>query len=313
MELSVVLPALNDRDRLVRALDALADRVPAAETIVVNGPSVDGTSGTVRDRTDVDVLVEVDDRGVNVARNAGIARARGDVIALLAPGLAVEEGWYDAVRETFAGSEAPAAATGPTCHSLRGGRTAPAAERTTVAGREVLEVDGGNAAFDRAALEAIDGFDEYLPTGGARDAAHRLAAADRPVEWVPSMAVRGELAADGGPRQWPVPPADGRTDRAVAWPYRAQAYRLAKNYGPGRAAIVRVARRAVADGAAAFREVLGGDAGIGEWVAEGRRVLGGALTGLRDGSVARLRDRPEHNPEGLTARADRAVAVYDRR
>jgi len=313
MELSVVIPALNDRDRLVRSLDALGERVPATETIVVNGPSVDGTSGTVRDRDDVDVLVEVDGRGANVARNAGIARARGDVIALLAPGLVVGEEWYDAVRDAFAGEAAPAAATGPRCHSLLGGRTAPAAERTEIGGREVVQADGGNAAFDRESLETIDGFDEYLVTGGVRDAAHRLAAADREVAWVPTMTVRDEFAADGGPLRWPVPPSDGRTDHEVAWPYRAQAYRLAKNYGIGRATLARVARRAAADGRTAFREVISGEAGLGGWTAEGRCVLRGVAAGLRDGVLARLRDRADRNPEGLSARGDRAVVVHDRR
>jgi len=37
----------------------------------------------VRDRDDVDVLVEISDRTVNVARNAGIEVATGDIVALV--------------------------------------------------------------------------------------------------------------------------------------------------------------------------------------------------------------------------------------
>lgn len=72
MDLSVVVPTLNGRDRLAACLDALAAHAPEAEVIVANGPSADGTTGMVRDRDDVDVLVEISDRTVNVARNAGI-------------------------------------------------------------------------------------------------------------------------------------------------------------------------------------------------------------------------------------------------
>ncbi|ERH11958.1 MAG: hypothetical protein J07HB67_00969, partial [halophilic archaeon J07HB67] len=38
MELSVVVPTLNGRDRLATALDALTAAAPTAEVIVVNGP-----------------------------------------------------------------------------------------------------------------------------------------------------------------------------------------------------------------------------------------------------------------------------------
>jgi glycosyltransferase involved in cell wall biosynthesis len=72
MQLSVVVPTLNDREHLGATLDALAERVPSAEVIVANGPSTDGTTGMVRDRDDVDLLVEVSDRVPNVVRNAGI-------------------------------------------------------------------------------------------------------------------------------------------------------------------------------------------------------------------------------------------------
>jgi len=312
MDLSVVIPALNDRDRLVRTLDALTERAPAAEIVVVNGPSVDGTSGTIRDRADVDVLVEVDARGVNVARNAGIARARGDVVALLGPGLVVEEGWAPALRNAFAEGP-PAAATGPSRRSLRAGRTADQVEHAEVGGRRVTQVNGRNVAFTCEALEAIDGFDEYLVTGGARDAADRLAARDREVAWVPEMGACREVAADGGDSRWPVPPADGRTDHEVAWPYRALAYRLTKNYGVGTASLSGVLRRTFADGRTALAEVFRGESGLGRWVGDGRCVLRGTAAGLRDGTLARLRDRAGHNPNGLSGRGDRAVAVYDRR
>ena len=54
MQLSVVVPTLNARRRLVACLDALAAVAPESEVVVVNGPSADGTTGIVREREDVD-------------------------------------------------------------------------------------------------------------------------------------------------------------------------------------------------------------------------------------------------------------------
>jgi hypothetical protein len=174
-------------------------------------------------------------------------------------------------------------------------------ERRTIAGRTVTYFNGGNAAFRRAALDDIDGFDEYLLTGGARDAAHRLAAAGREVVWEPEMSVRGEFGADGG-----------RAERDWHWRYRALAYRLTKNYGVR--ASWRVVRHALVEGAGTLREVAAGDRTPSGWLGGGREVATGGAVGLKDGLVARLRDRsPRRNPRGLSARSDRAVAVYDRR
>src|SRR6056297_1961745 len=103
MDLSVVVPTLNGRDRLAACLDALAANVPDAEVIVVNGPSADGTTGMVRDRDDVDVLLELSERNVNVARNAGIRAATGDAVSLVSYHYAVEDSWYDGVVEAIEG------------------------------------------------------------------------------------------------------------------------------------------------------------------------------------------------------------------
>jgi len=110
MDLSVVVPTLNGRDRLAACLDALAAHAPEAEVIVANGPSADGTTGMVRDRDDVDVLVEISDRTVNVARNAGIEVATGDIVALVDYDNRIGEGWLDAVR---AGLDDADVVTGP--------------------------------------------------------------------------------------------------------------------------------------------------------------------------------------------------------
>ncbi|TKX53533.1 glycosyltransferase [Halorubrum sp. SP3] len=325
MELSVVVPTLNGRDRLAACLDALAANAPDAEVIVVNGPSADGTTGMVRGRDDVDVLVEISDRTVNVARNAGVEVATGDAVALVDYDNRVEPGWRDAVS---AGLDAAPVVSGPVTAIPRSETAADAdpaegtdskrpdeaavdgqntPERRRIAGRAVTYFEGGNVAFRRDALRDLDGFDEYLRVGGARDAAHRLARVDREVTWRPAMAARRELptptAADGG-----------RSAHEWGWKYRGLAYRLLKNYGVRPTVLLRTGSHAVGDALGAARDVVRGESTPTRWAATGRDVLLGLTGGTSDGLVARRRDRsPARNPNGISTRADRAVAKYDRR
>ena len=307
MDVSVVVPTLNGREQLGACLDALAANAPAAEVVVVNGPSADGTSGMVRDRDDVDVLVEIDERNINVARNAGLDRASGDVIAFVDYSLAVEDGWFTALREGIAAvptdGDHRGGVTGPTHRQLRAGVTTENEEVREIRGREVRYFNGGNVAFRREAIEGIDGFDEYLRTGGARDAAHRLAGLDYEVAWRSGMCVRREIEADGG-----------RKERDWRWRYRSLAYRLVKNYGFRPGVVYRLLRHAGTDAVEGLRGVASGDRSPSSWLAGGRDVVRGGFRGAAEGFLARLRDRdPRHNPNGWSRRTDRAVTVDDRR
>ena len=299
MELSVVVPTLNDRDELRGCLDAISAESPS-EVIVVNGPSTDGTSGMVRDRDDVDVLVEIDDRNVNVARNAGVDRVRGDAVAFLDPTVAVESGWLDAVAEGLSQADA---VTGPTHEQLGAGVATDTVENRAIGGRTVTYFNGGNVALSRDLVSELDGFDEYLETGGSRDAAHRIAGLGHDVVWMKEMCVSREAAADGG-----------ETERDWQLRYRSLSYRLAKNYGPHPTVPFRTLRHAVADAGAALRDVARGDARPSAWFGNGRDVALGSFRGYVDGLRARYADRtPRRNPRGVSVRNDRAVAVHDRR
>jgi glycosyltransferase involved in cell wall biosynthesis len=298
MQLSVVVPTLNGREELPGCLDALAERVPEAEVVVVNGPSADGTTGMVRERDDVDVLVEIADRTINAARNAGINRASGDAIALLDRTFSVEDGWFDAVDEGLA--DAPVV-TGPTHQELTAGMTTESEETRIIAGTEVTYFNPGNAAFRSDVLDEFDGFDEYLDIGGSRDLAHRLAAADYEVSWNAGMSVHREFEADGGMREkdW-----DSK--------YQSLAYRLVKNYGLRPTVAHRVGAHAVRDAYDGFRDVVRGDTVPSNWLSTGRQVARGITSGTKDGVVARFRDHPpRQNPNGRSMRSDRAVEVYD--
>lgn len=299
MDLSVVVPTLNGREQLGDCLDALSEFAPDAEVVVTNGPSADGTTGMVRERDDVDVLVEVTDRNVNVARNAGLAVATGDVIALVSYHQAVESSWVGALEGAI-GEGAPVV-TGPTHRPLRAGMTTETPESRGIAGREVSFFNPDNVAMTRAAVSAIDGFDESLEIGGARDAAHRLAGNGFAVEWCGDMSVRSEYQPDGG---------DVEEDWGAK--HRSLAYRLFKNYGVRPTVFRRVVSHGLRDAYGVGTDVLRGDAAPTSWFGEGKRVLRGTVGGTKDGLVARARDRtPMRNPRGLSDRDDRAAHVYD--
>lgn len=299
--LSVVVPTLNDREQLLPCLDSIRERTPSStEVIVVNGPSSDGTTGAVRDRDDVDVLVEISERNPSVSRNAGITVASGDVVAFVGNEYTIAESWYDAI-ETAIASGADVV-TGPIVGGADSSRD-DSKRATTVAGRTVSRFDGDNVAFDRTVLEALDGFDEYLVVGGDRDCAHRIGALGFDVIWSGEMAARNEFGTDGG-----------RPDAQWGEIYRSLGYRLAKNYGLRPTVFARTIGSAVRDGYRSTRAVAIGEATPTGWFGNGVDVLSSTLGGLTDGVRARLDDRSRRrNPNGISTRHDRAVRLYDRR
>ena len=298
MELSVVVPTLNARDDLAGCLDALGTHVPDAEVVVVNGPSADGTTGMVQERGDVDRLVDIPDRTINAARNAGIEHARGDAVAFVNHRAAVGEDWLQAVED---GLDRAAAVTGPTHTQLRAGVETETEETRTIAGREVTYFNPGNVVLRRDVLTDLDGFDEYLDVGGARDMAHRLAGLDRTVAWNPDMAVVRDEAVDGG-----VPETEWD------WKYRSLAYRLVKNYGLRPTVFGRIASHAGRDALDELRRVVRGEAAPSTWLGTGREVVTNAAGGVKDGQAARRADASaRRNPRGVSTQDDRAVRVRD--
>ncbi len=294
--LSVVVPTLNARDDLGACLDALAANAPGAEVIVVNGPSADGTTGMVQERGDVDVLVELADRGINAARNAGIEQARGDAIGFVHPFRSIEPTWPEAVSDGL--SEADVV-TGPTHTQLTAGVETESVETRTIAGREITYVNAGNVVLDREPLDELDGFDEALEVGGGRDIAHRLAGLEYTVAWRDDMAVSESLGADGGGPEW-------------GPKYHSLAYRLVKNYGVRPTVLRRLLGHAGGDAVSELRGVLDGESRPSRWFGTGRTVVASIVGGIRDGHGARRLDRsPRRNPRGRSSRTDRAVDVYD--
>ncbi|MFB6120402.1 MAG: glycosyltransferase family 2 protein [Halobacteriaceae archaeon] len=301
MELSVVVPTLNGRAHLEAALDAVATRAPHAEVVVVNGPSTDGTGGLVRSHEAPDRRVEVAERNPNVARNAGIEASTGDAVAFVGQASALEPGWTAGVREAL--GDGADAVTGPVHHTVNGGVTTATPERTRIARRDVTFFDAGNVALTRAALDALDGFDEYLSVGGARDVAHRLAALDRTVAWHADVAVL--RAKTESPDRLADPDAPTRGVR-----YRCLAYCRAKNYGLRPSVATGTVQDAAEEAMSALRDVFAGEGRLSSWLGTGRDVLTNLARGAAAGLRARATDRSAApNPHGVSSRRDRAVVT----
>lgn len=293
MNLSVVIPTLNGRDRLGACLDALATHAPNTEVIVVNGPSADGTTGMVKARDDVDVLIEIADRNDNVARNAGIAAASGSIIGFLKYNRLIDDSWVSAIKNHL--SAAAAAVTGPS-HDTVGDEHLPLDDPPTS-----QRYNEENIAIRREALEVVDGFDEHLPVGGVQDLVTRLIANNHTIDWEPAMAVRSAYGTDGG-----------STDPDRFMHYRAFAYQLTKNEGFVPNSAIRLFGNATRDAIRAARGIIRGSVSPSGWFADGKDVIRGLLVGSKDGLLARYANRDgAHNPYGLSSQDDRAVRLYD--
>lgn len=84
ISVSVVIPAYNCENYIRRAIDSvLMQTRPADQIIVIDDGSKDKTADIVRTYGDKVILIQQENAGVSIARNAGIAAATGDWIAFL--------------------------------------------------------------------------------------------------------------------------------------------------------------------------------------------------------------------------------------
>lgn len=102
--LSIVIPTHDTRELTLRCLESLAaSPLPGMEVIVVDDASQDGTTEAVRERhPEVTVLRHAAPLRFTRAANAGLARARGDLLLLLNSDTEVLPGGLERLPEIFA-------------------------------------------------------------------------------------------------------------------------------------------------------------------------------------------------------------------
>jgi GT2 family glycosyltransferase len=167
---SVVVCTHNGGSTLAECLEGVRSlSYPDFELIVVDDGSGDDSAEIARAHGAT--LVEMDHSGLSAARNAGVERARGDVVAFLDDDAYPDPDWLQylvaALRESgHAGvggpnlppddgivAECVAAAPGGPIHVL-------------ISDREAEHVPGCNMAFRKSALSEIGGFDERFRVAG---------------------------------------------------------------------------------------------------------------------------------------------------
>lgn len=198
---SVVIPVRDGERTIARQLDALAAQsAPGVgwEVVVADNGSRDATVAIVDahplgDRVPVRVAAAGPTRGVNVARNAGVAAARGELVLLCDADDRVRPGWIRAHTAALLG-QAPAVAAGPLLvdhiNPPRWASWGPALREPyrTVDGFACGW--GANMALHRRVWVELGGFDESYRSGWDEvDLFARAHASGTDLVWVPDAVV----------------------------------------------------------------------------------------------------------------------------
>ncbi len=96
-EVSVVIPALDERDSIARALDST--RLPGVERIVVDGGSSDGTAELARSLGAEKVIQSA--RGRARQLDVGYRESKAGVIVFLHADTRLDPGWLEAIRASL--------------------------------------------------------------------------------------------------------------------------------------------------------------------------------------------------------------------
>lgn len=177
---SVIVPVLNEADRVEACLQALlAQTYPpeSREIIVVDNGSTDGTLARVA-RYPVTVANALL-RGPARARNAGIRQAKGDFVVFLDGDCIPQPHWLSALLE---GWDDPA--VGLFVGEIEGAPSSSLVSRYVQHRRLICQADllsqviptaaGGNLAVSRAALSRVGDFDEAFRRGEDADLTWRI-------------------------------------------------------------------------------------------------------------------------------------------
>lgn len=211
---SVVIPTRDRPDGLLRLLLALRAQTldPAEfEAIVVDDGSRAGTSAALamarRGARFPLRTVRLSGRGPAAARNAGAEIARAPLVAFVDDDCEPEAAWLESLLE--AADAGPAGALAGRIVAARAsslaGRYAAAArlldDPRVERGESGVEPTTANAAFPKAVLEALGGFDERFraPGGEETELAARIRARGLPIRSAPRAVVRHRFPDRVGP------------------------------------------------------------------------------------------------------------------
>ncbi len=168
---SVVVCTHNGEATLSQCLDRLrALSYPDFETIVVDDGSTDRSAEIAREQGAT--LVQTEHRGLSFARNAGVARASGEIVAFLDDDAYPDHDWLHYVAASLrdpghagmGGPNIPPEDDGLVAECVAAAPGGPI--HVLISDREAEHVPGCNMAFRKDALEEIGGFDERFRAAG---------------------------------------------------------------------------------------------------------------------------------------------------
>jgi cellulose synthase/poly-beta-1,6-N-acetylglucosamine synthase-like glycosyltransferase len=179
---SVVVPVYNGRDTIRKCIEALlVQDYPQMlfEVFVVDNNSADGTDKIVR-QYPVTLLYERQRQTSYAARNRGIRAARGDIVAFTDADCVPDPTWVSQLVAAF--SRPSIAGVGGRILDAEAvnnverfiAEVQPLRNAQRLEGSYHVSVVTANAAFRRSVLEALEGFDRRMRTGGDLDLSWRI-------------------------------------------------------------------------------------------------------------------------------------------
>lgn len=171
---SVVVPVYNGKQTICETVDALLNQtLPPQEIIIVDDGSTDGTEEVLKKYSDKIILLSKQNGGPASARNAGIRRANGSLVAFTDSDCRPDKNW---LRELVEGFYHPkVAGVGGIVRSADPGRLGEYLDINHFLdpgfrkGGVVLRLVTANACFRRDALLEAQLFDERFPKPGGED------------------------------------------------------------------------------------------------------------------------------------------------